>query len=90
MSQPALEIHAKPPPSRQQNRPLRWKFFAAIARISHVKNGDENLSEPYLGIGSTSVAFSFSETSPALPLIRYLIVNCLTTPGAGSPPKLSL
>lgn len=45
---------------------------------------------PYLGIGSTTVAFSFSETSPSLPSIRYLILSCLMVPGAGSPPKLSL
>ena len=39
----------------------------------------------HFGIGSTIVAFSFSETSPSLPLIRYWIFSCLRTPGVGSP-----
>lgn len=45
---------------------------------------------PYFGAGSSIAAFSANVASPVLPLIRYCIFNCLTTPGAGSPPKLSL
>ncbi len=47
-------------------------------------------SAAYFGMGRMIVAFSANVASPALSLMRYWIFNCLTTPGTGSPPKLSL
>jgi len=44
----------------------------------------------YFGMGSKIAAFSANDASPSLPLMRYLIFNCLGVFGAGSPPKLPL
>ena len=70
-------------------------FAAVVGRTGSVASGSpewtsqhecpcfklQDLSAPlYFGMGSTIVAFSFSETSPSLPSIRYLIFSCFTIP----------
>ncbi len=45
---------------------------------------------PYFGLASRIGASSGNVASPSLPSSRYWIFNCLTTPGAGSPPKAVL
>lgn len=72
---------------------VRSHFLIATLRENRDRSPPKSVEVSawfYFGMGRTIVAFSFSETSPSLPSIRYLIFNCFAIPEAGSPPKLWL
>lgn len=80
-------------PPMKTRRSLTWAWFVSDFLLRIVSFQDARSVRAscglrrYFGIGSTIVAFSVSETSPGLPAMRYWTFNCLTTSGAGSPPK---
>ena len=74
----------RPPVERVVSDGERLRFGDEMFEAIHTP-GHTDDSVCYFGTGSMMVAFSSKDASPALPLIRYWIFRCLTTPGAGSP-----